>query len=384
MNYVIDSIQSLSFSHKAELSLINLLLYEIDEFDYEVRRCLAQYPGSSLENKIRGIIKISKLLLKDHYCSIDLKCFETFERFLRAAGKRDHFIHQFEVFLLGWAILRYYFKIENDTENIRDKFNWWLITALSHDIGYPVKASIDISKKLENIYNNRNTNSISKIFNNSYTNLSNKLHLSDKYVIRTQGGVSSFVNKALYQIIKSRKDSKALTDCMKKELNHGYNSALLLYDGLFFEGKKEKIIHDTNASLACSAIILHSVSHKTHPNIIDKIDIKENPFAYVLYLVDCLQEWDRPDDIDSNYPEFILDDFKIISSTNTIKIKFILKHNNWNEYLVNEQIEYISKKEEIINSMNTKNQRFNIKVKYTCTNLKLNENSIGIPKLDLN
>jgi|GEM_PF-4162085 len=381
MDTSLETLQTISFSQKAELYLINILLNNvIDQYDLQTRRELSLYPGLNIQDKIKTIISLSDKLTKEHPCTLKLQSFESFERFLRAAGKRDHFVHQFEVFLLGWALLDHYFSLINDRNDLKDKFHWWLITSLSHDIGYPIKSSYEIISQLAKLYDNPNTTKLSEAFSKYKDDIKAIVYAKDEYVIDAKNDTVDIINKSLQDLFQNFEDTDDLVNKLKCNLDHGYNSALLLFDNLIDSAKEQELIQNQLATWTSGAIAIHNLCHKKCGKFVEKINIEMNPFAYILYITDCLQEWERPANIDDDYPQFILDDF-YISRENNVKIKFILKHKNWNDEIVQSQMKYIKDKECKINTLNTSNQPFKIDIEYACTNSDLNGTKIAIPKI---
>jgi len=372
----IELLQSISFSQKAEFKLVNVLLQTIvDEYEYSTRRALSSYPRLNVEEKTKAIIKLSSLLLDPESINLRLNSFESFERFLRAAGKRDHFVHQFEVFLLGWSILNHHFTLSNMTIELKEKFRWWLIASLSHDIGYPVSSVITIMEKLSALYDNENTFEISKVLGDACDLLKEKKTHSP--LVNVSQNACLIVENAIDSIIQDTESTKKLSKKLHQEYDHGYISSLLMIDNLFTEDQ-QGTIEDPYVRWATQAIALHNLSHDRYFEIINKISINENPFAYVLFITDCLQEWERPNNIDFDYPTFMLDDFKV-DKQNNIRIKFILKHRHWSKNLVEEQLKYIKGKEERLHCLKD-DIAFKINIEYACTNSDLNEKNITIPK----
>ncbi|MFT5700283.1 MAG: hypothetical protein ACI8ZB_003155 [Desulforhopalus sp.] len=379
MDTSLELLQTISFSQKAELQLINFLLTNmIDEYDFSTRRALSVYPRLNPDEKTKTILNLSSELIKDGPSwNSSLESFENFERFLRAAGKRDHFVHQFEVFLLGWSILSHYFSFNNDVSDIKDKFNWWFITSMSHDIGYPVSSFEQIIKRLAELYDNENTQLLGEILKETKDKFC-KLKEEHDNLINTADEVLVIIKQALDKLDIKGEEQNKLISKLTKALDHGYFSALLLFDSMVKAEKNNSFNDELYSLWTAGAISLHNLCHVNYSEIVRKINIVTNPFAYVLFIADCLQEWERPNNIDNDFPIFIMDNF-YITPENDIIIKFILKHEHWTPQLVESQIEYIQKKEDRLNALDTTNVPFKIIIEYACTDSELNDKRISVP-----
>lgn len=235
------------------------------------------------------------------------KLHEEFEPILfKDPQYRNHFIHQFQVFLAGIPIIEEYYdeiyqSLSKLTDtNIQVDFSW-LLAATFHDIGYPIQrfdfwsnaffkdfldvsnmgASIDFSK----ILLVRNFQEYLDKLTSFYSHINN---LSDKRWLYTNSHMIDNRIRAFF------------TEELIERRNHGVISTLALMDRIEFgryarrRGVKYKdTIFSSSVMPAVLAILLH---HKSiyQNEIIKKIHFKKNSLAFLLIYCDTIQEWGRP------------------------------------------------------------------------------------------
>jgi hypothetical protein len=312
--------------------------------------CLGEYNSESREKeKIKAITKIMTLLWGDGKSAQLLDFFAKFERFLLAIGKRDHFIHQFEVFLLGWfiihALVKKGFCIEEYMSFSSSVFlQTWLMTAMSHDLGFPLQEEPEIIKVLKELHESLGTKEIAT----HYAELEKKLSLigENGREILMKDLLPEKGSPIAHQIIAGIKmttdinqaDYEPLWDeLIKSPKNHGVISALILgreLSGYFVpDGNFED--HDNfelnRFRLILAAIALHHLKEesKRSEKAIKNISFTGNPFAYLLYIADNLQEWGRDLGGWTNAPETSLINFEYDYSK--ITLTFYLFHENWGQ-----------------------------------------------------
>lgn len=259
------------------------------------------------------ILELLKSLWVKKYGKIEaFNRFGTFENYekilLRQPHYRDHFIHQFQVFLCGLPIINHhydrvrepYLKVfPNDEINL--EFSW-LLAASYHDVGYLIqlintwmiaffnelmeipKVSFDID--LNRILLERNFNEyIDKIvsLNMNYQNIE---PIPWKY---------SEPNKIDNEI------RKEFLSKLLYERNHGVISSLILLDRIQnSEAVKNApdYIDTTFTSTvmpAAVAIALHDKSiFNCHTMSSNRVNFSKDPLTFTLIFCDTLQEWGRP------------------------------------------------------------------------------------------
>lgn len=165
---------STSFSEQAEKKLIgNLFEMEYFKAPYISRR-LATYPMAPEEERDLIILEIMQSLWsRDRNNTETFSIFKDFESVFKILGKRGHFIHQFEVFLLGCHLFEMLW--EHDTKKMREFFTnhsngfySWLHTSTVHDFGYPLQEANKIAAKFSELYKKLNMETVSQNYSSIY------------------------------------------------------------------------------------------------------------------------------------------------------------------------------------------------------------------------
>ena len=133
------------------------------------------------------------------------------------------------------------------------------------------------------------------------------------------------------------------------QTDHGFVSAKLLAYLLLNamkSGSGVAPLKQEKLELILSAVALHN--RKEDKAITGAIEFDVNPFAYILFISDNLQEWLRPPPEGTIYPEFILD--KVIIFDAEIQLHFILRKEDWTDKLVEDEKNYLLKVREMVQS----------------------------------
>lgn len=237
--------------------------------------------------------------------------FEIYKNFEKILFKdpryRDHFIHQFQVFLSGLPILEQfsaeiYHSYQNkfeDGSNINMEFSW-LLAATFHDIGY-------IIQQFETGL---------KIFFNEFL-VTKELPIDfDLGKLLQLRNFLEYVDKltCLYRILhhspnheKWKYDGSHIIDYKIRGLfiskliekrNHGLISSLILLDRIE-NSEFVKEIHDYKNTIFSSIVVPAGLSIALHDkeifsNIGESVDFSKDPLTFMLIYCDTLQEWGRP------------------------------------------------------------------------------------------
>jgi hypothetical protein len=234
---------------------------------------------------------------KDQLVSHITELYIVEEATMSLTEKRDHVIHALNTFLLGCYINNNYLI------NKVDVFQWKL-TALFHDIAYPLEISqkiieryIDKLHKIKHELNIENFNPAINLAPKNFEKLTNNKNALE------------YIQKRVYEWgldvnVQKRYDDKISSN----EICHGMLSALTvlyLIDLMYQKNnpqRKRQTVYDADYSdwnqqnfenhivSACSAIFLHNLSD----DAFEKIDKNKAPLPYLLKLCDELQTWDRP------------------------------------------------------------------------------------------
>lgn len=229
---------------------------------------------------------------------------------------RDHFIHQFRIALLGEFVLslrldtgqrvidffidilreqhdEYRFedlcKIGADTLIDTCFLTWW-VTALMHDFSYPLYFVYKPP-----FFNGKEREIIQELFPEI---------LIDKPLDGHRLGVKEVIKdfkKTLKTFLSRLKLNQSLVAHIKKIktpiYNHGISTAFTLVDRYENQEEENPLFYP---ELAAQSILLHECLEGTSPSGSGRIDIGRYPFAFLLVLLDEIQDWDRPEVISSN------------------------------------------------------------------------------------
>jgi ribosomal protein S15P/S13E len=283
-----------------------------------------------------------------------ISLFKEFEPILfKDTSYRDHFLHQFQVFLLGVPIISLFREIiEKPYQSIGDnKYRFdldytWLLTSTFHDIGYPIqkvdswmntffKAYLNI--EYMPVYNNLNIDSI--LWNRNY--MEHIDQLASIYAKRIGSDNKNSIDNFRRIILKELIEKK----------NHGILSAICLLDRVSNPktNEKESInLQDKPVYNAALAIALHDKNIFLNKEI-PLISFEKNPLIFLLIYSDTVQEWGRPLSSDISFYNKhtpILEGFTI--SKDTKEISCVIKYNNSKDNgLINPHEDYEKKSTEI-------------------------------------
>ena len=257
-----------------------------------------------VDDDIEGMFDSLKKLWREKYGLTE--CFEIFERYQKfepilfeGLHYRDHFIHQYLVFLTGLPIINQYgpniktnlSRIDGVTEDLIDIEKSWLLASTYHDVSYPVQSFEVWLKTFFLDFLNISSTPI-------HINMSPVL-LERDYLFHLNT-LSNFLFK-LYKGIRpvlKKEDIDRL--CMEKflERNHGIFSSLILLDKypISLGPSSEKYSSDLFFSQvlpSAVAIALHD-SDVWDEEIIPKIIFEKDSLSFLLIYCDTVQEWGRP------------------------------------------------------------------------------------------
>ena len=338
---------STAFDEKAEMSLISNML-KIPEFQIpSVERRLGLYPVVMESEKDIIILELMDYFWNVSSCKGLFSVFRDFDMAFTILEKKGHFIHSFEVFLLGLHLINIiiekrgvkpFASIGNDKSHI---FYSWLYTSTAHDFGYPLQVAGELAEKFSALYKSVHMDHISDKYKNlSRDNSIERQHalLNTKaYNMKRNGEdlikIEDFIKKGIQGSLagKSLKDANQIQSILKN--NHGYIGALILcktyIDYLSKESKWEyqpEIWRTKILSKVVAGIALHSFP-KAHHKFLRKISFNLNPLAYLLILVDNLQDWNRSLRSSKAWPAYYLSEFQ--TNDDSLVLQYHLFHERW-------------------------------------------------------
>lgn len=378
-----------TLSRNAEVELVNVLL----DFEYfgdpETQRLLSHYPFASYSQKMDLICKLMHSFWSSTIKTDIFPVFKDFDTFLIASGRRGHFVHQFEVFLLGLDLIRRLFDKAEDPQSsfgFTDPYKvffTWLLTATSHDFGRPLEVASMIANKLSALYKGLGM----EVLSSQYGHLPEKNLLQGENELRSVGlesdskknvdlalNLDSVISNSIRDSLAiEEEDARRINAVLRKEDNHGYVSAAVLCRSAMTFLVQDKSFQDISQSwvysslkTAIGAIALHSLHGVTDKDIqgfIKQIDFNLNAYAFVLFLIDNIQDWSRPFANVQDYPEYNLVGFSY--SGDEVRLDYILTHDDWTSDMKEEANNYLVTKRELLQAPKGPEPSLGIEVRVT-------------------
>lgn len=247
-----------------------------------------------------------------------LKTFEPALHHLSAGGGtsyRDHYLHQFQVFLLGLHIIdKFHEKLNFD--EVKEK--QWLVASSFHDVAYPVQRYDDWSKTF-----------FDTVFDIREVGMADlKSGFIDKTLLASMGYMVDSLCKTHLDrpltgnwLDNEKELVKFFYDKITMVKHHCVLSAISLLKKASTLGLETSLVKDVFAPAALAISLHHKVVWKGLKDLKGCLPLKcikcdKDPIAFLLLFCDCVQEWGRPKEPDSNEEEekFLLD--KIEQSDN--------------------------------------------------------------------
>ncbi len=276
------------------LRKINELEVDTDEVNKKIHKRLKEFYGQ-LKIEIQDIGGIDEIyykmtrLISDVAQILDLRSTldiidnvgPAFESLLGTDVRyREHFLHQFQVFLLGYylinkkkslrEILLNHLKKIDPSCDLDDVLTVWFVASMFHDFAYSVGK---METWLRNYFE--------------------RVKVPDKFQIgwadifsRYEVEKTNLVQLIFHNSNKSRNEIATLMrDVFIDDHDHGLMSGLILMNTL------HKRINKALLREACCAIALHT---DTVYSKFGKLEIDRFPFAFLLVYCDNTQQWGRP------------------------------------------------------------------------------------------
>ena len=250
---------------------------------------------------------------------------------------RDHYSHSVYVFLLGLAMYdsivsvrdeyKKFYKINDDQKAAHHFLQFWGMTALFHDIGYPFEISFEQVKSYfaQSRFGNCNTKTIGSTPFVCFGNMNAYLKIDDCAKARLKewynkdfGTIEEWLTYDIANVLARsncnrimKMTSQEIMNILKKEarpskhkefIDHAYFSAVILFKELFAvldnESTHNLIKREHLDSL--TAIALHNSLYKRKLSRDKSLKLDDHafmigwhPLAYLLQLTDEIQCWDR-------------------------------------------------------------------------------------------
>jgi len=272
----------------------------------------------SIENRYKAVLdSISDLWVNSDKNPSIFRTSKDFEPILqRIPNYRDHFIHSFNVFLLGYYIINELgVTRHNEYFKSHDVNLTWMLTATFHDIAYPLQQMESWLNEILDTFLGVNPDfqlKISEIIPPVYVDFMRLISRQHKQPI--QGPIEAETFRSMDWTFYNELNS----NLVKKD--HGVLGALMLAHLLAiregFAGESQSWNFLYNHLPACHAIGLHHLSAVT-------ASFALHPFAFLLVLCDELQDWGRPSKQTNRRPLHLEDVH--ISESDRPKIEFAVK-----------------------------------------------------------
>jgi hypothetical protein len=356
-----------TLSGKTESSLIfNILPIEIFQ-PSSIRRLLCAYPMAIEDEKDIIICELMNQFWKIPPSRRLFPVFKDFDKVCAILEKRGHFIHQFEVFLLGCHIIN--LLITKDVSKIIKRqlgstkriYFAWLFASTAHDFGYPLQLAQELLEKFSGLYKKIHIEDLAENYSDlakTEIELQNLLEfkaynvtIRDYEMIKVERLILDGIRSS---IVGNMHDAKTILELIKgnKKKNHGYISALILCRTYIeYLSKIKKWKHPNELwrfkllKKIAASILLHSIPFE-NKKYIKKISFNKNPLAYLLFLIDNIQEWNRSLRPSKDWPSYNLIDFH--STLNSISLKYLLSHEEWNDQMEEKTKEDLEEKTNMI------------------------------------
>lgn len=235
---------------------------------------------------------------------------------------REHFMHQFQVFLLGYYIINEHDSIrtklkeylnkghEGPLYDLDDVLRVWFISSIFHDTAYSVEK---IEKWLDNYFERVKVPSKYQIY---WSDI-----YSEYESCKTE--LVEIISNNHYQLNRNN-IAVCIKDAFIEQHDHGVISGLMMMKEI-----KKNNIDSYLLNESCSAISLHNdvVYSK-----ISQLSFKDFPFAFLLVYCDNAQEWGRPQAVTSMpFIHVKLEDVNIIDVNGIKKVETKLRYRHLDE-----------------------------------------------------
>jgi hypothetical protein len=385
-----------TLSAGSEKRLIEVLLKEDFVDSPWLQRRLASYVLSETWERDGLVLDVVKFFFQGN---LPVELFDVareFDSVLAAAGKRGHFVHQFEVLILGWALIRMLINHDRDLqqafhfETPREIFSVWLMASLVHDFGYPLQMARDVMGKLSTWYQTLGMSEVAELYN----------ALMEEYEATRVGCLADLkllnwagfeTNTILLEALQeSLRIDRSIARRLLRNLEgkhsrkvHGYAGAIVLC-GKCFEAWQAKGMTSVKVEsvvalkTAMAAICLHDMPNALR-KYITRMTFRDNPYAYLLFLVDNLQDWFRNLRPSAEWPSYNL--LQVDRVDGGLGLLYLLTHEKWTndmEHRVRRSIEEKSRRLKLLTSPSP-SLRFEIKAVFRTSHGQ----SLGMIKIDL-
>lgn len=371
-----------TFDQEAERKIIGHLIKTNYFNELSIQRRLACYAKASLAEKDLLILEFMKFFWQKESAKELFYVFRDFDVLFSTLEKKGHFVHQFEVFIFGWCLFwEIALKMKRTPDENDNYFKLWRMTSTSHDLGYPLELSNKLSTKFSKLYGSIGLKKLSTEYFNicNFYPANHEEYFFGKINFIESGSSENIdlrdfmISGFQHTLGLSLADAKQLQETLEKRFNHGYVSAIILCRvclkhiiKIYKKFNNPLAITDINdLKKTAIAVALHNLP-LTLKKYIRKINFHKNPFAYILFLVDNLQEWSREMRQSEKYPSYRLVDYNITNSN--INLSYYLFHDKWTDRIKENLVEALEEKREKIKLLGKPKPNLGFKINVTFRN----------------
>jgi hypothetical protein len=285
------------FSPMAEKKLIELILEENFLDNPWLKRRLVSYCMAEAWEKDRLVLDLVKFFLQEKLPSELFVVLRKLDSVFASLGQKGHFIHQFEVFIFGWALIR--MLIEHDKsikkafrfKSPKEIFTVWLLASVVHDLGFPLQMASDVMAEFSTWYQVLGMTEVAKLYKNLKKDyeISRAKNLKELRLEEWRGlDITTILLKALEETLQidrsaAKKLQRNLDDLSGVNI-HGYTGAIVLCGKCFRSWQTGGLNSATpdfsiaSLKLVLAAICLHDLSD-TFSRYIKRLNFHHNPYA---------------------------------------------------------------------------------------------------------
>lgn len=290
--------------------------------------------GSEYRRETRDDYQIALETIKELWLDVGKVKYPEIQRrlediLLRSTEYRDHFLHQFQVFLLGACIIDKLYANEKCIKEFRKRYKCpiekaWVFASTYHDFNYSIqqydiwiedfwKLALNVSETAKELSSLR----LDAAF------------IRENYLLKTEE-----ICKSL-QISMDNTDMNFFYEQVVKRRNHGLLSALSLLK--LFENKRSQVLDHSALVQAAVAIAIHDFDvwrallggkggqddpwycNFAQKKYLRNLQFSKDPLPFLLIFCDTVQEWGR---VGKNYKksEPLLEDIAIDSAEILVSI----------------------------------------------------------------
>jgi hypothetical protein len=221
-------------------------------------------------------------------------------------------------------------------------FYTWLAAASVHDFGYPFEVAEKISERLSKLYQSFHLSGVA----GGYELLQRTANIEREPFLGTVSVSTGEVEKTVIDttvllrediqvaLNLDKSDADQLVIELRKGKNHGYVSAMILYNSVL----NELLAHDqwntvknsemfNSLRYAAGAVALHNARTLEHRRL---LGAGRNRYAYLLFILDNIQDWSRVFQSFGGRPTFQLVQFYLDVANSTMSLDYYLRCEPWN------------------------------------------------------